>query len=309
MAELLFFLLLALATLHAWFLPSLWHTLTPFLNPAFAVTMFFLGTLVEPQHLWALKQKGRWVFLGLLLQYTLMPMTGFLISYLLPQRALKLGTILVGVMPGAMASNVVTVFMGGDLLLSVLATTLATLLSPLMLLLWFPLLSEGISLRLPVLPMVQTTVLTVVLPVIAGILFRLRHPRVGEGFRRFARAIATLTIVFIVASVVAQNHELLKRSGASLILAMGALNFLGGSLAFVATSVFRNLPAQSRYTLVIEVAMQNAGLGSLLALTHLGREAALPSAVYTPLCVFTALLFALWARRKLALAAQGSSSL
>ena len=36
--------------------------------------------------------------------------------------------------------------------------------------------------------------------------------------------------------------------------------------------------------------MQNAGLGSVLALTHLGASGAVPSAFYTVLCVMTAAL-------------------
>jgi hypothetical protein len=34
--------------------------------------------------------------------------------------------------------------------------------------------------------------------------------------------------------------------------------------------------------------MQNAGMGSVLALTHLGAAGAVPSAFYTALCVITA---------------------
>ena len=34
--------------------------------------------------------------------------------------------------------------------------------------------------------------------------------------------------------------------------------------------------------------MQNAGLGSVLALAHLGEAGAVPSAFYTALCVATA---------------------
>jgi predicted Na+-dependent transporter len=36
-----------------------------------------------------------------------------------------------------------------------------------------------------------------------------------------------------------------------------------------------------------EVGMQNAGLGSVLALAHLGEAGAVPSAFYTVLCVVT----------------------
>jgi predicted Na+-dependent transporter len=47
-------------------------------------------------------------------------------------------------------------------------------------------------------------------------------------------------------------------------------------------------PPTQRRTLVIEVGMQNAGLGSVLALAHLGEAGAVPSAFYTALCVVTA---------------------
>jgi predicted Na+-dependent transporter len=47
-------------------------------------------------------------------------------------------------------------------------------------------------------------------------------------------------------------------------------------------------PAAQRRTLVIEIGMQNAGLGSVLALAHLGEAGAVPSAFYTALCVVTA---------------------
>jgi BASS family bile acid:Na+ symporter len=51
-------------------------------------------------------------------------------------------------------------------------------------------------------------------------------------------------------------------------------------------TVFR-WPAAQRRTLVVEVGMQNAGLGSVLALAHLGEAGAVPSAFYTVLCLVT----------------------
>lgn len=299
MGELLFFSLLLLTGIHAWFYPSFWQGFSSYLSPAFAITMLFLGTLIEPEHLKALPRKSPWVVLGLLLQYTLMPLSGFLVSFLFQEEQLKLGTLLVGVMPGAMASNVVTVLMGGDLLLSVLMTTLATLLAPLILLLWFPLLSGGITLKVPLGQMAFSTLTMVVLPVVAGILFRFRHRELGEGWRLFARTLATLTIVFIIASVVAQNHGLIETGGGRVLFAMLLLNLLGGTLAFLGTAPFSTLPLPARATIIVEVAMQNAGLGSVLALKHLSPTAALPSAIYTPLCVLTALAFAFSLRARL----------
>ena len=41
-------------------------------------------------------------------------------------------------------------------------------------------------------------------------------------------------------------------------------------------------------TLSIEIGMQNAGLGVVLALKHFGAEVAVPAAIFTVWCIFTA---------------------
>jgi len=93
-------------------------------------------------------------------------------------------------------------------------------------------------------------------------------------------------IVLIILVVVAANHEHLAQLGPALALGMLALNLGAYAIAFSAATAMRWPPAQRR-TLVIEVGMQNAGLGSVLALAHLGETGAVPSAFYTALCVVT----------------------
>jgi len=54
-----------------------------------------------------------------------------------------------------------------------------------------------------------------------------------------------------------------------------------------------------RRTLAIEVGMQNAGLGAVLALKHFSAEAALPPALFATWCVITASILAgIWSRDK-----------
>ena len=45
---------------------------------------------------------------------------------------------------------------------------------------------------------------------------------------------------------------------------------------------------QQRRTLAIEIGMQNAGLGTVLALNNLGPEAAIPTAFFVFACIITA---------------------
>jgi BASS family bile acid:Na+ symporter len=53
-----------------------------------------------------------------------------------------------------------------------------------------------------------------------------------------------------------------------------------------------------KQTLAIEIGMQNAGLGTVLALEHFGEEAALPAAAFVFICIITASIMAeLWRRQ------------
>jgi BASS family bile acid:Na+ symporter len=67
-------------------------------------------------------------------------------------------------------------------------------------------------------------------------------------------------------------------------------------------SVFR-MQQSRRRTLSIEIGMQNAGLGTVLALKHFGEKAAIPAAIFVFICIITASVMAeLWQRRTSAFA-------
>ncbi len=279
--------ILAGATL-AFLFPDSVLWMRPALQPAFAVTMFFVGTLVRPEQVRAFARTPTRALSGLVTQYTIMPLCAWGISLAFSDPVVRTGIVLVGCMPGAMASNVMTVLLRGDLILSVTLTTLATLLSPLLLALWLPLLADT-RIEIPVGALVWNAIWMVVLPVSVGIALRALRPALPSGWDRLATGLASLSIVLIILIVVAANRDSLAALGPELGLAMLGLNLAGYALAFGAATGLR-WPGVQRRTLVIEVGMQNAGLGSVLALAHLGESGAVPSALYTVLCVITASL-------------------
>ena len=256
------------------------------LRPAFAVTMFFVGTLVREQEIGAFRKAPLRPLVGLLGQYTIMPLLAFAISLGFEDPALRAGIVLVGCMPGAMASNVMTLLLKGDLVLSVLMTTLATLACPLVIAFWLPILAKT-SLALPVGNMVWDATWMVALPVVIGAFFRHRAPRLPSRWDAVATWIAGAAIVMIILVVAAANRDRLIGMGPALAIAMIGLNLAAYLTAFVVGTLLRWPPKQRR-TFVIEVGMQNAGLGSVLALAHLGSAGAVPSAFYTGLCVISA---------------------
>lgn len=258
----------------------------PGLQPAFAVTMLFVGTLVRPEQVRAFLAAPLRALSGLVGQYTIMPLCAWAISLAFSDPVLRTGIVLVGCMPGAMASNVMTVLLRGDLILSVTMTSVATLLCPLVIALWLPLLADT-RVDLPVAGMVWNTTWMVVLPVLTGIWLRSWRSEMPRAWDTLATGLASLAIVLIILVVVAANRERLANLGPALALGMLALNLGAYALAFAAATAMR-WPRPQRRTLVIEVGMQNAGLGSVLAMAHLGEAGAVPSAFYTVLCVVTA---------------------
>ena len=215
-----------------------------------------------------------------------MPLTAWLISLAFQEPALRIGIVLVGCMPGAIASNVMTLLFKGDLILSITLTTLATLTCPVILAFWLPLLA-GAHLEVPAGSLAVSAVWMVLLPAAAGILLRKFLPKFPPWWDRMATLVASMAIVLIIMVVVAANRERLAETGPFLMAALATLNLSAYGVAYLAGGLLGWPPAQRR-TLVIEVGMQNAGLGSVLAMAHLGQAAAIPSAFYTALCVLTA---------------------
>jgi len=59
-------------------------------------------------------------------------------------------------------------------------------------------------------------------------------------------------------------------------------------------AIFR-MELKRKRALAIEIGMQNAGLGTTLALDHFGEKAAIPAAIFVFICIITASVMAeLW---------------
>ncbi len=253
---------------------------------AFAATMFALGLVLHPEEAKAaLGHPGR-IAIGVVTQFTVMPLLGFTAALIVTAQgaspALALGFVIVGCAPGAMASNVITYLAGGAVAFSIAMTMIATMLAPLM----TPLLVEllgGKFLEIPFWPMMLTIIYTVVAPLAVGMLLRPRLGRFEEKAKEVAPGFAALAILLIVGFVTAANVERVQQVTGTVVLLVVLVNGLGYLLGWTIASLCR-FEFTWRITMCIEIGMQNAGLGVILALAHFEPTAALPGA-----------LFAIWA--------------
>ncbi len=265
----------------------------------FAVAMFAIGWMLPKDEVRQVRQRWPAVLAGTAVQYGTMPTLAFLVAKLggFTGDAL-IGIVLVGCVPGAMASNVLTLLARGNASYSVSLTTLATLLSPLAVPLALRLTLEGAQgVSLDFWAVSWNLCLTVVFPVTAGFALGNTFPGRERIAKRVGSTVANLVILWIIAVVVGLNRSNLAQITLPLLVALFGVN-AGGYLAGYLAGWRMRLPEPMRRALTLEIGMQNAGLGATLA-TQLFPDrpaAAIAPAIYTFGCMLTgAMLARTWA--------------
>ena len=278
--------------------PFVWGKST--LSYAITVTMFAIGWMLPTAEVNLVAKRWPTVLGGTATQYAAMPLLAFAFGRLFQlETEAMLGLLMVGCVPGAMASNVLTLNARGNTSYSVALTTSATLLSPLMVPLTLSLaLTDMPQVQLDAIGMARGLLLTIVLPVVTGHLLGRRYPDWEHVARRVGSAVANLVILWIIAVVVGMNRDRLPQLTPHVFLALLAVNVCGYAAGYTAGLTMR-LPEAMRRALTLEVGMQNAGLGAFLATSFFPDHptAAIPPALYTFGCMFTGTLLASgWAR-------------
>jgi len=274
----------------AYFYPPAFLIFKAYFLWCFAATMFALGVVLKPDEARTALSRPAQIGLGVLCQYSIMPLLGFVAASLAvwqgiaPQ--LALGFIIVGCAPGAMASNVITYLAGGAVAFSIAMTMVATMLSPLL----TPALVDMFGsayMDIPFWPMMQTILLTVVMPLLLGMMLRTQlGARIAQA-EQIAPGIAAAAIIIICSYAVAANHDRIADTPTLVVMLVILLNGLGYALGWLAATLF-HFDYSHKITLAIEIGMQNAGLGVALALKHFQPETALPGALFAVWCIITA---------------------
>ena len=258
-----------------------------------AVTMLAIGSLLPLEEVKMVIRRWPKILGGTTIQFLSMPLSAWLIS-----KAFHLdggwfvGFILVGCVPGAMASNMLTMISKGNVSYSVGLTTCSTLLSPLLvpiLLYWF----LSATIKLDVSAMSANLLITVVCPVIIGFTLSRVFDFWRQGAEMVGEIIANLAIIMIIASVVASKSALIGQTPLYILGALALVNILGYLCGWFGGKLI-GATNKMRRALTLEVGMQNAGLGTMLAMAYFKDfpQAAIVCAMYTFGCMFTGIILA-----------------
>jgi BASS family bile acid:Na+ symporter len=280
----------------AYLAPAPFVSLRPAMDWFFALTMFGIGAVLEADDFKSIMRQPVFVLIGSCAQFTIMPLGAFFAGkvFSLPPE-LAAGLILTGAAPGAMASNVMSYIAKADVAYSVSLTTASTLLAPI-LTPGITYLLAGLMLKINFWEMMLSVITVMIVPLFIG--FSVKYV-FRETFRKIANifpAISVTFIIFICSLVIAMNKNYLIMVTGTVLVADLCLNIFGMLAGYTVGAVFR-MDIRKRRTLAIEIGMQNAGLGVVLALKHFGEKAAIPAAIFVFICILTASVMAeIWQR-------------
>lgn len=216
------------------------------------------------------------VIIGVCAQYVIMPLSAFLIAYIMNLPAeLAAGLVLLGSVPGGTASNVMVYLAKGNVPLSITMTSFSTLLAPIATPIILLLLA-GKWMPVDPIAMFTSIIQVIIIPIILGIIIRRVVPQIVEKSINVIPLISVVAIMIIVSAVVAGNVDTIASAG-SIIFAAVVLHNAFGLLFGYITARILGLDESNRRAISIEVGMQNSGLGVALATAHFGPLAALPS--------------------------------
>ena len=264
--------------------------------PLLMIIMFGMGTAMSLRDFMGVIRMPKGVFVGLLCQFTIMPLVGFGLTkvFSFPPE-IAAGLILVGCSPSGLASNVMSFIAKANLALSLTLTAIATLLAPLLTPLLMSLLA-GQLVPIDAWGMMLDILRIVILPVVAGLFFNHFFYERFPWLARVMPRVSMVGIAVIIAIITAAGRDSLLTIGLTLIFATALHNAAGYFFGYWASRLF-GLDRQSCRTIALEVGLQNSGLASGLAL-EMGKVSTmgLAPAVFGPLMNVTGSGLASWWR-------------
>jgi bile acid:Na+ symporter, BASS family len=256
--------------------------LSKLIVPLMQIIMFGMGTGLSVGDFARVVSMPKGVLAGVMCHYIIMPLVAFTITkiFSFPDE-IAAGIILIGSCPNGLASNVMTYLARANLALSVTLTAISTFIAPFVTPFFMSLLA-GQYVEIDFWAMVWDITKIVIIPVTAGLIFNyFLHGR----FKRLddiMPVISMLGIGLIIVVITSAGRNDLLVVGPMLIIAVLIHNISGYFLGYWSARMLRMTEKDCR-TIAIEVGLQNAGLGSSLALA-MGKlsTVGLAAAIFAP---------------------------
>ena len=247
------------------------------------VIMFGLGAGLTPRD-FRLAIKRPWgLIIGWVTQFGIMPLISYLLVVLLlfqffpvdDVALIALGALLMGSVPAGTTSNIFTYFSKGNLALSVIMTANSTLWAIIMtpLVIWIygrALFPPGSDVEIPTRNIILTLTILLI-PVVLGMIIRRFSANTGAILELMGGFFGLFFIVFLMATWVPRNWELLTSTNWQTYLVAVGLGLFGITIAYLFAKSIRLHPMNAR-TVALETGIQNGPLAiAIIMVTFRGN--------------------------------------
>ena len=262
--------------------------------PLLQIIMFGMGTTMSIQDFYGVIKMPKGVFVGLLCQFSIMPLVGYALSVFFDfPPEIAAGIILIGSCPGGLASNVMAYLAKANVALSISLTTIATLLAPII----TPALMKffaGTLIPIDTWAMTISIIKMVILPVLLGLIINQLLQKRSSLLISYLPQVSMIAIIGIIMIITANGRDALLNVGLSLFCAAIIHNAVGYLLGYWGCKLLQ-LPEKDCRTIAFEVGMQNGGLASGIAV-QMGQVATLglAPAIFGPWMNISGSSLALW---------------
>ncbi|KAK7324486.1 hypothetical protein VNO77_28063 [Canavalia gladiata] len=278
--------------------PNCFNWVTPKLSVVgLTIVMLGMGMTLTLDDLRGALAMPKEVLSGFVLQYSVMPLSGFLVSKILNLPShYAAGLILVGCCPGGTASNIVTYLARGNVALSVIMTAASTLSAVIM----TPFLTAKLAgkyVAVDAAGLLISTLQVVLFPVLAGAFLNQYFQSLVKFVSPMMPPLAVATVAILCGNAIAQSSSAILMSGGQVILASSLLHASGFFFGYILARML-GLDLSSSRTISIEVGMQNSVLGLVLATKHFGDPLTTVPCAVSSVChsIFGSILAGIWRR-------------
>ena len=272
--------------------------------PILTLLMFDLGLSLEWKDFLMVLKRPRPIVIGLLGQLVLLPVLAFcLLQFVSLPTTMLIGVMLIACCPGGSSSNVFSKIAKGDVALSVSLTFVSSIVT----LITLPLIMGWVSsyfgrdvvIRLPVANLFIQNVITMLAPVIVGIVLRKFKAALAMKMSAVLSRLAFPLLMFLAIVFFVVHHNVIIENFGKVGLCVSALLLCCIILATMLGVLFR-LRRSERRTIVIEVGMQNAAQAIAVASSPFvfnDAVIAVPAIIYALLMNVVLLVYVAIAKR------------
>ena len=265
-----------------------------------AVTMLGMGLSLEKRDFRNVFMHPKALGFAILTKLILVPLIVFGLCYLTDLNpAYKVGLILIAACPGGATTNLLTYLLRGNLALSISMTAIASIIIlgtlPVTVNIGLDVfMRTRTDIRLPFLGTILNIIFFTIIPTIIGIYIRAKNLKFAGSLEKPLRIIlpVLLIAVFSWVFITEQNQEGASINETLTILPVGLLlNFFGMVTGYLVAWLIK-LSNRNRFTIAIEVGLQNTALAIFIASTILNNSSiALVAVVYASFSFFSTALF------------------